>query len=133
MNKAQDTKASIFYHDIGDYLSREEKLSLLKNFRTIYNPDIEWEQLTPNEKGDWINQRNDVFSTLIPLALEKKFDTKTQSFFISYAIGVATNRDSWVYSFSENAIENNMKRMIAEYNAQTKNDQIIYDANKLDG
>jgi predicted helicase len=129
--KAQATKASIFYHDIGDYLSREEKLNILKNFRTIYNPDIEWQQLTPNENGDWINQRNDVFSTLISLAPEKKFDTKAQSFFTTYAIGVSTNRDSWVYSFSEKSIENNMKRMIAEYNTQTKNEQIIYDVNKI--
>jgi predicted helicase len=112
--------AEIFYHDIGDYLSREDKLAILKNFRTIYNPDIAWQRLTPNENGDWINQRNDVFSTLIPLAPEKKFDTKAQSFFTTYAIGVATNRDAWVYSFSKTALESNMKRMIDFYNDQRK-------------
>jgi predicted helicase len=34
--------AKIFYHDIGDYLTCEEKLNILKNFRTIYYPGIEW-------------------------------------------------------------------------------------------
>jgi len=31
-------KAKIYYHDIGDYLNREEKLAIVSNFKTVINP-----------------------------------------------------------------------------------------------
>jgi predicted helicase len=55
------SKAKIFYHDIGDYLNREEKLAIVKKYKTIANPDIPWKIIEPNEHGDWLGQRNDVF------------------------------------------------------------------------
>jgi predicted helicase len=119
----QNTKAVIQYHDIGDYLSQNDKLKIIKNFKTVSNlPFIE---LQPNKEGDWINERNDSFDSFIPLAPEKKFDLKTQTFFNTYAIGVATNRDAWVYNFSKNEIETNMQQMIAFYNQQREDFAII--------
>ena len=106
----------IHYHDIGDYLTRERKLEILKEAVSIQH--IKWEQITPNEKADWINQRGGVFDTLTPLAPEKKFDTGTKSLFETNAIGVATNRDSWVYSFSEKNLQKNMKSCVDFYNSQ---------------
>lgn len=112
------SKAKIYYHDIGDYLSREEKLSIVKKFGSIVN--VPMQELTPNEHGDWISMRNDAFDTFIPMAPEKKFDLKTQTIFNTYAIGVATNRDAWVYNFSKKAVSDNMKRLIEFYNEQTE-------------
>ena len=60
-------KAVINYYDIGDYLSREEKLSIITKMRSILNPAMNWTQLRPNAQGDWINQRNDTFRSFIPL------------------------------------------------------------------
>ena len=77
-------KATIHYNDIGDYFSREEKLIIIKKFHSITNPQMTWELLEPNQHGDWINKRNDFYSTLIPMAPEKKFDVKSQSFFNTY-------------------------------------------------
>jgi predicted helicase len=113
-------KASIHYHDIGDYLSREEKLDTISKFSSIANHEMKWVRLQPNEYGDWLNQRNDLFDTLLPLAPEKKFDLKTQSFFNTFAIGVSTNRDHWVYNFSAKKAEENMKQTIDFYNKQRK-------------
>ena len=109
-------KAKIHYHDIGDYLNREEKLKIVQDFKSFAN--IPLEELKPNEHGDWINLRNDNFQNYIPLAPEKKFDVKTQSFFNLNVIGVSTNRDTWVYNFSNEKVTENMKRMIAFYNEQ---------------
>jgi predicted helicase len=53
------------YHDIGDYLSREEKLAIIEEFGSTAN--IEWQQLVPNSAGDWINQRDPAFEKFIPL------------------------------------------------------------------
>ena len=63
-------KAKIYYHDIGDYLSRDEKLAIVKKNRSIAN--MQWQVLAPNEHGDWLNQRNDAFSSFIPLGTREK-------------------------------------------------------------
>ncbi|MEN6454901.1 MAG: type ISP restriction/modification enzyme, partial [Prolixibacteraceae bacterium] len=115
---AKSGKAMIHYHDIGDYLSREEKLGIINKFSSVDNPEMTWTVLKPNEHGDWTSQRNDVFGTFIPLAPEKKFDAKTKTVFKTYAIGVASNRDAWVYNFSKKEIDKNMYRMVDFYNQQ---------------
>lgn len=109
-------KATIYYHDIGDYLTREQKLEIIKNFRSIKN--IEWRDIQPNDRNDWINVRDGVFETLINLAPEKKFAVSSQSFFNTYIIGLATNRDAWVYNFSSSSIDITMDRMIDFYNKE---------------
>ena len=114
------TQAEIFYKDIGDYLSREEKLKIVKEAGSILNPALEMAQIKPNEHGDWISMRNSKFDEFIPLEPEKKFDNKSKTFFTTYAIGVSTNRDAWVYNFSEYSLKGNMKKMIAFYNEQRK-------------
>lgn len=108
--------AQIFYYDIGDYLSREQKLKIISDFKSMAN--LPFVNITPNEHGDWISKRNDKFSSWIPIEAEKKFDVNSQSFFITHAIGVATNRDAWVYNFSRDELSKNMNRMIDFYNEQ---------------
>lgn len=109
-------KASIFYNDIGDYLTREEKLDIIKKSGSIGN--ILWRQIDSNEHGDWISQRNDSFNSFIPIEPVKKFDLKSQSFFVTQGPGVLSSRDAWVYNFSEKSVKSNMARMIKFYNSQ---------------
>lgn len=126
--KTNDTPATIYYHDIGDYLSKEEKLAIINKFGSVEH--IEWQQLNPNEHGDWLNQRNDAFESFIPLAPEKKFDTASKSVFTTYAIGLASNRDAWVYNFSKTELERNMRRMVEFYNEQQRDYRVALLANK---
>ena len=116
--KASDEAARIYYHDIGDYLSREDKLRIIRNMGDISNPLMQWVTITPNEHGDWLNKRNEQFKLYTPLEPEKKFDNKAKSFFVTYSLGVASARDSWVYNFSNGKVETNMKQTIAFYNQQ---------------
>lgn len=109
-------KAKIHYYDIGDYLSREDKLRIIREFGSVER--IPWMILQPNEHGDWINHRNEMFKQFIPIEPEKKFAKGQKSFFETYAIGVATNRDAWVYNSSQQALEKNMLSMIDFYNKQ---------------
>jgi len=117
---SKSDKATIHYHDIGDYLSREEKLAIVSKFKSVGNTEMKWGTINPNEHGDWLKQRNEIFDTFIPMAPDKKFDTKCQAFFNTYSIGVATNRDAWVYNFSRNILSENMIRTISFYNEQQK-------------
>lgn len=92
--------SAIHYYDIGDYLKREDKLNRLANFTDL--DAIAFETIIPNNKGDWINQREDAFEKLIPLKRDKK--RQNPSVFDINSNGVATGRDPWVYNFSPNAL-----------------------------
>ncbi|GAA7279663.1 hypothetical protein HpM006_07420 [Helicobacter pylori] len=107
---------TIHYYDIGDYLKREDKLNRLANFTNL--DAIPFEKITPNEKGDWINQRNDDFEKLIPLKRDKNL--QNPSVFDINSSGVVSGRDPWVYNFSANALTQNVKKCIETYNADLK-------------
>jgi len=113
---AKTHNATIYYHDIGDYLTRERKLELVSQFRSIANMRDKLQILHPNKHGDWINHRDEGFEELIPLAPEKKFNQNSQSVFTSFAIGISTNRDAWVYNYSKKVMHLNMQKMIQFYN-----------------
>ncbi|GAA8442312.1 hypothetical protein HpNP56_09140 [Helicobacter pylori] len=102
---------TIHYYDIGDYLKREEKLNKLANFTNL--DAIAFEEITPNEKGDWINQRNDGFEKLIPLKRDKKL--QNPSIFDINSNGVATSRDPWVYNFSQKILTQSVQKCIDTY------------------
>ena len=111
-------KCQIFYHDIGDYLNREEKLRKITQAQSYRG--LDWTLITPNEKHDWINQRDGLFDTLLPLAPEKKFDAKAKSVFSTYSNGLKTNRDAWVTNSSEKELLYNLDRAIKFYNGEVK-------------
>lgn len=108
--------STIHYYDIGDYLKREEKLHRLANFTDL--DAIAFETIIPNNKGDWINQREDAFEKLIPLKRDKK--RQNPSVFDTNSNGVATRRNSWVYNFSPNALMHSVQKCIDTYNADLK-------------
>lgn len=111
-------QAEIYYHDIGDYLSREEKLERISSARSYSH--LPWTRITPNDKQDWINQRDDLFDTLIPLAPQKKFDKSAQSVFVTYSRGITTGRDPWAYQYSSEELSRNVNRMMDTYNQEVK-------------
>ncbi|GAA9428590.1 hypothetical protein TH0950_13120 [Helicobacter pylori] len=108
--------STIHYYDIGDYLKREAKLNKLAEFE--YLDSVEFETITPNEKGDWINQRNDGFEKLIPLKRDKTL--QNPSVFDINSMGVSSGRNPWVYNFSPNALTQSVQKCIDTYNADLK-------------
>lgn len=130
-------KAKIHYYDIGDYLKRGEKLQKIKEFGSIRSEKIEWKAIHPNEKQDWITQRDGLFDTLLPLFPPKKFDLNAHSFFSTYSRGIATDRDPWAYNSSRSQLEKNIKRTIDFYNEQRELlikgeiEEVAYDSTKF--
>ncbi|GAA9721009.1 DEAD/DEAH box helicase family protein [Helicobacter pylori] len=107
---------TIHYYDIGDYLKREEKLYRLAQFENL--DLVPFEKITPNAKGDWINQRGDEFDKLIALKRDKKLNN--DSVFDINSMGVLTGRNPWVYNFSPNALMCSVQKCIDTYNADLK-------------
>lgn len=110
-------KAAINYHDIGDYLTREQKLKMVKDFRSISSKKLDWQVITPNEKADWINQRDGVFDNLILLGSKK--DSK-QTVFSIFSAGDITHRDVWCYGASSKSLSQRMFCAIEVYNTETE-------------
>ena len=111
-------KAVIRYCDIGDYLSRDEKLAKISQLGSISAPEMEWQDIIPNDKYDWINQRDDLFEKFVPIAPEVKFTTASKSYFVTYSLGINTNRDGWVYNSSRESLIANIGKMVDFYNSE---------------
>ncbi|GAA9476899.1 DEAD/DEAH box helicase family protein [Helicobacter pylori] len=107
---------TIFYYEVEDYLKREDKLNRLSNFTDL--DAIPFEKITPNDKGDWINQREDGFDKLIPLKRDKKL--QNPSVFDINSNGVGSGCDPWVYNFSPDALRCSVQKCIDTYNADLK-------------
>ncbi|MEQ9091430.1 MAG: type ISP restriction/modification enzyme [Balneola sp.] len=116
--KTINKKATINYYDIGDYKTREEKLKIISKLTSINSDEISWENISPNKHGDWLNKRNDKFGTFVPIAPEKKIDSKAVSFFTVKSNGVGSSRDFWVFNYSKNVLKKNIKETIVFYNKQ---------------
>ena len=115
-NPSKSRGSVIYYHDIGDYLTKDKKLDIVKNFHTITN--VEWQIVHPNDKNDWINLRDGLFDSLIELTPAKKFDLKAQTVFSLNSQGIGTSRDAWCYNFSQRNLLKNMENTITFYNQQ---------------
>ena len=107
--KAKGVPGTIHYHDIGDYLSREEKLKIIADFHDV--DSVPWRTLTPDKHNDWLNQRNGEFNSYVPLAPERKFDSSSQSFFTAYSNGVKTGNDPVFINFAEPAISSAIRKV----------------------
>ncbi len=116
-NKKRE-KAVIYYHDIGDYLTKQEKFDCLKDISSVANDNFNAEILTPNKENDWINLRNDCFNNYYSIG--DKDEKNEKKFFNIYSGGLSSNRDFWVYNFSKTKLIENVKNTIDFYNEQRK-------------
>ena len=101
--------AVVRYRDIGDYLSREDKLRILDEARW---EDMDWEVIEPDEHGDWIHQRDPGY------ARWQSIGGEPSPVFQAFSRGVETGRDSWVYSFSAPGLQDSVQLLIGTYNAE---------------
>lgn len=108
--KKRQKTARIYYRDIGEYLSREQKLEILGAGDIA---TIEWSEVAPNPHGDWIGQRRDDFAAYRPLGSKEG-----SAIFRIHSSGLKTNRDAWAYNFSAGLLRDNVKRSIDFFNSE---------------
>lgn len=109
-------KAEISYFDIGDYLSREQKLNILNHLHDISK--VNFTRIIPNKFNDWIDQRDESFNEFIEIANKNTKFKQGLDIFECFSMGVVTNRDSWVYNYSKDELSKNMKNSIEFFNSQ---------------
>lgn len=116
-NPSHKGPAKLLYHDIGDYLSREDKLRTIARFSSVsgITRADQWVQIIPNSDHDWINQRDPSFEKFAEIAGNDR-----KVFFGVASPGVSTARDQWVYGFSKSQLAVRMEAMIDFYNKQVE-------------
>ncbi len=117
-NPNSTENGKIYFSDIGDYLTREQKLEIIADFKSIKGIEDNgaWQVLTPDIHGDWLNQRDDSFYQFLKLG-EKK-EKNIPKLFESYSMGIKTNRDEWVYQYSQKKLESILASSINFYNLE---------------
>ncbi|MES2488289.1 MAG: type ISP restriction/modification enzyme [Pseudomonadota bacterium] len=123
-SKVKKDSAHVHYVRRPELETAADKLSWLSSSRFS---EVSFEPITPDAKGNWINQADNDFDSLLPLASKetKQADSsaKERALFKLYSLGVSTNRDEWVYDDSAEMLANKMKWFISRYDRQKKSDE----------
>ena len=116
-NPLAKDRGNIHFHDIGDYLTREQKLEAVASFGSVAGiADVAgWTNITPDEHGDWLKQRDSDFASHVTLGA--KVDD-TRALFGDYSLGLGSNRDAWVFGPSKISVTEHMAQTIAFYNGE---------------
>lgn len=114
-NPDRQTRGDIFFHDIGDYLSQQEKLDKIAGLSSVAGIK-QWKKILPDEHGDWLKQRDDSFAK--HAVLGTKSNASEIALFENYSNGVKTNRDAWVYNASKESLQKTINKMIGFYNSE---------------
>ena len=86
-------KGKIYFGCVDDYMTREEKLGQLAQLGSIKCAQLS--EIVPDEHNDWLNQRRTDFAKFITIDGKK---SDGLALFDNISVGVATNRDVWVYN-----------------------------------
>ena len=115
--------AEIFYAEVEDYATRQEKLDQISAYESIegISGADAFRSITPNQHGDWISSRDERFATFQEIGNQAlKGKIASPGIFQQFSLGLGTNRDAWCYNFSGVNVSSNMHRMIDNYNSQVK-------------
>ncbi len=119
-NPNAQQRGKIYFRDIGDYLTRQEKLTMIESLESIdgiTRSKQGWQIITPDKHGDWLGQRDNNFKAFLAMGVKKGHGKKL---FENFSCGVVTSRDAWVYNSSHEILAKNISNMIAFYNSEVK-------------
>jgi predicted helicase len=111
----------IFYNCIDDYARAEVKKAYLRDHKF---KDLIFDPIHPDENHNWINLADNDFASLFPLVsgggmkLGKSERLGEKALFDLFSFGVVTNRDEWVYDFSEDDLSKKVNFLIDKYNSE---------------
>ena len=108
-------ECQIHYKDIGDYLSQEEKLQIIKESGSVAISS-DWQRIVPDEHHDWLDQRDPAYQRFLPLAIKsQKFQADVAAAFSLLSLGIVTSRDPWIYNFDYAQLQRNIRTMSTSY------------------
>ena len=113
------SNGQVYYYDIGEdeggKFDTDRKLAFLRKTKSVKSLSERFSKIQADQYGDWINKRESKnFPTYIEIG-NKKLEEKL---FKNFTLGVVTNRDPWCYNSSKDKLEENIKKLVNEYNSE---------------
>ncbi|MHB0983464.1 MAG: type ISP restriction/modification enzyme, partial [Thiobacillus sp.] len=115
--------ARVYYLRRPEMETADEKLGFLNGSMASA---LDFEELTPNANGNWLNPGSGEFEQLLPLAPRQG----AKCIFSFGANAIKTNRDDWVFDFSLEQLKKKAAFQVERFNAQLKKGTA--DADSLD-
>ena len=107
----------IHYHDIGDYLKREEKLERLLHADSVRGVQ-DWVTIKPDRHYDWIGQRTEGFRDLYAIGSKDTKSGKAENAILGlYSNGYTSGRDAYTYNYSYERCADGGNGMVKNYQA----------------
>ena len=77
----------------------------------------DWQEITPDRYHDWVGQRSEEFQNLYPIGSKaaKAGVVGSDAIFKLYCNGLATGKDTYLYSFSRDRCTGNARAMTEVY------------------
>lgn len=117
VKRAMRRDCRIFYTRRPELETAEEKLQFLGNSKIA---DLNFEEIRPDARGNWINQTSNDFETLMPIATKvaktASKPSQEKAIFKLFSLGVVTARDEWVYGESKDLALEKIEHLIEVYN-----------------
>lgn len=117
------TGCTIRYSRRPEFETADDKLAFLASTRMT---SIEFEELSPDNDGHWINQTDNDFGDLLPVAGKATRDNSVRgqdrAVFKLFSLGISTNRDDWLYDDDKGVLAGKVKLLNAEYTASDPDD-----------
>ena len=106
----------VYYNAVEDFAKSPDKVGYIRDKAL---GSFDFQQIRPDADGNWLNQSNTDFDTLIPVAdrqtkLAKRAEDERAVFGL-YSLGVITARDEWVYDFKTTDLSKKVRAFIEEY------------------
>ena len=111
-------QVKFYYSRVDEFWRKEQKYDFLSGKDHISN--VEWQEIFPDSKCNWLTAgMNESFDSFIPMGTKEAKSSKaleTKTIFKLFSLGVATNRDSYVYSLNIDELKKRAKVFTAIYN-----------------
>lgn len=102
VRKQGEKGCQIHYNAVPDYAHAVEKKTYLHDNTFT---ELKFEPIHPDKNHNWLNLAEDDWSELIPIASKEaklgKTQAEQQAIFKLFSLGLATNRDEWLYDFNQ--------------------------------
>jgi predicted helicase len=119
VRKEEAEGCRIFYNCIDDYVRAEEKKAYLRDNKF---QNLQFDHVQPDKYYNWINLAENNWDALLPVATTEtkfaKLKSKYQAVFKLFSLGVSTNRDEWVFDYSQESLVNKVLFLIRVFNQQ---------------
>ena len=110
-NSTACNPAALRYAEVPEGLTRDQKFEWLETLGDVTSGDLI--EVPVNKRHNWVNIGDGSFDQLLPIcAIDKRV---TRVAVRNHALGVATNCDTYVYSFSRDDLIDRVQRLIAAY------------------